>query len=170
MKPHNTLKNILVHPKDKREAAKTCECIYEIPCKNCNKTYIGETGRAFGTRLEEHKSEAEKMAKKKFTRATRKDSLDETFKSAVTDHVAQDNHVIDWKGAKIVDKDSCRFTRWIREAIWIRKRGDKTINRDEGTYNLSHVYNQLLQPRTSHSGNENTTSTRGSAAAKSAHY
>ena len=149
MKPTNTLKNILVHPKDKRDDQETCDCVYEVPCKNCKQVYIGETGRPFGTRLEEHKKEAEKIAEKKYTRAARKDSVDETHKSAITDHVAQQNHVIDWKSAKVIDKDSCKPTRWIREAIWIRKRGDDVINRDEGTYSLNHVFDQLLeqQPR-----------------------
>jgi len=34
-----------------------CECVYKIPCKNCDKTYIGETSRAFGLRLQEHRQE-----------------------------------------------------------------------------------------------------------------
>ena len=50
MKP-NTLKDLLVHPKDKRDEEQTCDCVYEIPCNSCNQVYIGETGRAFGTRL-----------------------------------------------------------------------------------------------------------------------
>ena len=164
MKPVNTLKSLLVHPKDKVDQLQTCECVYEIPCKNCKKSYVGETGRAFGIRLNEHRKEAEQMSSKKFTRATRKDSVEEVHKSAITDHVAQHNHVIDWEGAKVIDKDSNKQTRWIREAIWIRKRGAQVINRDEGTYSLSHVYDQLLQ-RTSHSGIENRNTTRGSTAA-----
>ena len=60
-KPHQTLRNCLVHPKDKRDISQICECVYEIPCHNCNKTYIGETSRLFGTRLKEHKTEAENL-------------------------------------------------------------------------------------------------------------
>ncbi len=30
----------------------------------------------------------------------------------------------DVPSSKIIDKDSQKQTRWIREAIWIRKRGD----------------------------------------------
>ena len=77
MRPYNTLKNNLVHPKDKRETAQTCDCIYEIPCKNCNKTYVGETGRAsFGTQLKEHMKDAEKVNSRRYTRASRKDSVE----------------------------------------------------------------------------------------------
>ena len=145
MRPYNTLKNNLVHPKDKRETAQTCDCIYEISCKNCNKTYVGEIGRAFGTRLKEHMKDAEKVNSRRYTRASRKDSVEEVHKSAVTDQIAEQNHVIDCEGAKIVEKDSNKQTRWIREAIWIRKRGAKVLNRDEGVYSLSHVYDKLLQ-------------------------
>ncbi|XP_072028082.1 uncharacterized protein [Amphiura filiformis] len=34
-KPHKTIRNILVHPKDKRDISQTSDCVYEIPCKNC---------------------------------------------------------------------------------------------------------------------------------------
>ena len=71
MRPHKTLKNLFVHPKDKRDIGQTCECVNKIPCKNCNQSYVGETGRAYGIRLNEHKKEAEQIAKRKYTRATR---------------------------------------------------------------------------------------------------
>ncbi|XP_072030495.1 uncharacterized protein [Amphiura filiformis] len=76
-KPHQTLRNILVHPKDKRDSLQTAECVYEIPCRNCEKTYIGETSRVLGTRLKEHKTEAEKASTKAYTRAQRKASVTE---------------------------------------------------------------------------------------------
>lgn len=55
MKPINTLKSVLVHPNDKIDQLQTCECVYEIPRKNCKKSYVGKTGRAFLVRLNEHK-------------------------------------------------------------------------------------------------------------------
>ena len=60
MKPYVTLRRMLVHPKDKRDPMQTADSVYEIPCNSCSKTYIGETGRLFKTRLSEHKEEAEK--------------------------------------------------------------------------------------------------------------
>ena len=98
MKPTNTLKSILVHPKDKKDIDQTSEVVYDIPCKGCNKSYIGETGRPFGVRKKEHQKDAEKIDNKNFTRASRKLSTTEQHKSAITDHISQDNHVIDWDG------------------------------------------------------------------------
>ena len=44
----------------------------------------------------------------------------------------------------MVAGESDRLTQWIREAVVIRKTGNKAINRDIGTYNLSHTYDSLL--------------------------
>ncbi len=145
MRPTNTLKSLLVHPKDKKDIKQTSDVIYDIPCKTCNMSYIGETGRQFGVRLKEHQKDAESVATRKFTRANRKDSASEIHKSAITDHIAQQNHVVDWEGARILDRDSNSFTRRIREAIQIRKKGATAINRDEGAFHLDHVYNPLLR-------------------------
>ena len=60
--------------------------------------------------------------------------------------MARANHIIDWEGASILDREENRKARWIRESIWIRRRGTKTMNRDEGVYNLSHVYDPLITP------------------------
>ena len=50
MKPYKTLKGVLVHPKDKQDKEDVTECVYKVPCANCDKTH-GETGRKFGVRL-----------------------------------------------------------------------------------------------------------------------
>jgi len=47
-KPLRTMRNELVHPKDKVQFEDVSECTYQIPCKNCDKVYVGETGRNLG--------------------------------------------------------------------------------------------------------------------------
>jgi len=47
-----------------------------------------------------------------------------------------------------VDRETNRKTRWIKEVIHIRKEGKKALNRDEGSYKLSHVYDRLLAATT----------------------
>ena len=51
--------------------------------------------------------------------------------------------LLNWKEAKIEGRDSDKYKRWVKEAITIRKQR-KTMNRDEGQFNLSHVYDDLL--------------------------
>jgi len=56
VKPYKTLRNLLVHPKDKRTIGQTGECVYKIPCHNCSSTYIGEAAsRSYGKRSTEKK-------------------------------------------------------------------------------------------------------------------
>ena len=143
VRPHSTLRQILVHPKDKLETLENGEIVYKIPCKICNKAYIGETGRQLKTRIEEHKKDVNSISSQTFTRNTRKLSENTIHKSAITDHVAASNHIIDWEGAKIVDKESNKRRRHVREAIWIR-RTEGAINRDQGCYELSHLYNTVI--------------------------
>ena len=53
--------------------------------------------RQFGVRLAEHRKEAEKTGNRNFTRSTSRSSANEYHKSAITDHVCQNNHAIDWE-------------------------------------------------------------------------
>ena len=98
-----------------------------------------ETGRTFGTRLEEHKKEVETVTSRCLTREARKCWTNVEHKSAISDHADRRNCVIDWEGAKVVDKETNRCAPWIKEAIWIRKTVP-TVNRDR----LSHVWESLL--------------------------
>ena len=56
-KKHMSLKSLFL-PKLKGtdENRKNKNLVYSIPCKDCNKEYIGETGRMKDTRINEHKS------------------------------------------------------------------------------------------------------------------
>jgi len=104
MKPYKTLKTVLVHPKDKQEKEDLTECVYKVPCANCDKTYIGETGRKFGVRLQEHTTEVESKSGRTFTKSLCASSLTEHNKSALTDHATQENHVINWSQETVINR------------------------------------------------------------------
>ena len=78
IKPQTTLRQVLVHPKDIVEKHKKAGVVYKIPCSQCEKVYIGETGRQLGTRITEHRKEAEKISNRNFTRTTRRASTNES--------------------------------------------------------------------------------------------
>jgi len=80
------------------------------------------------------------------TRADRKDVATETNNSAITDHAAKENHVIDWSGAKILDREGHRRTRQLKESIRIRKEAN-CINKDAGAYNLPTTYMTVFWSR-----------------------
>jgi len=64
-------------------------------------------------------------------------------KLAITDDVAKDNHVINWSGAKILEREGHHKTRQVKESIWIRKE-PTCVNRDGGAYSLPIAYDRLL--------------------------
>jgi len=115
--------------------------VYKIPCKNCERVYVGETGRPLGARVKEHRKEVDSITGI-FTRAEKTRAASICNKSAITDHVCNENHVIDWANAKVIDRESDGAGRLIREAIWIRKTDN--MNRDEGSNQLSHVWDKLF--------------------------
>ena len=70
----------------------------------------------------------------------------ETNKSAITDHVAKENHVIDWSVAAILDRESHQRTRQLKESIRICKEAN-CMNRDGEAYNLPTTYDCILITR-----------------------
>ena len=72
------------------------------------------------------------------------------------DHAVKENHVIDWEGVKVIEREEDRRTRWIKEALCIRKTRN-TMNQDTGTFQLSHAWDTVI------SGSRDTSDcTRGS--------
>ena len=100
VRPHRNLRKILVHPKDKVEDRSKTNCVYQIPWNTCDMSYISETGRTFGTRLDEHKKEVKTITTRRFTWEKRKWSTNVEHKLAITDHADRHNCVTDWEGRK----------------------------------------------------------------------
>jgi len=61
VRPHSKLRNLLVHPKDRNSNEKKPEVVYKIPCKNCERVYVEETGRPLGPRVKEHRGEVDSV-------------------------------------------------------------------------------------------------------------
>jgi len=152
VRPHTTLRKLLVHPKDKIPDEKKCGVIYEVPCKNCAQTYIGETGRQMHIRIGEHRKEVEELSDVSYTRSRRKQSEQDRKKSAITDHACKKNHLIDWEGTKVKERESDDKARKLREAIWIRKQNNTSMNREGGAVDLPAVWDQVFA--TSNPGGE----------------
>ena len=89
------------------------EQIHQVCCK-FSEIYVGETSSLFGVRLTEHQAEVKKANEKKFTWSERRASEQEQTKSAISDHVARENYVINWDDAKILGKEHDRRAREVR--------------------------------------------------------
>ena len=123
-KGSNTIKTLLMAPKDKDTKLQKSGviCKYKCPKINCPEQYIGETGIAFGDRLKEH------------LRAL----------SPFHQHTSSTGHPISPDCFSIVHRESQGMTRNIKEAMFIRA-NDPSLNRNLGKYQLPHVWDQILQ-------------------------
>ena len=72
----------------------TRNVIYQIPCKDCNATYCGQTRRPLYLRLSEHQRFTNNS--KSFT------STDLQYTSAVAHHAHTTGHTIDFKSTHIL--------------------------------------------------------------------
>ncbi len=100
-----TLRSILSHVKPQPDLLNHPGVIYRIPCLDCDRSYIEETGRTLRVRLSEHQ-----RCCKNF----------ETQKSAVAQHCLEEHHRIDWQGSTVIEKESIWHKRRIKEAIHIK--------------------------------------------------
>ena len=62
--------------------------------------------------------------------------------SGVADHVLNTSHNIDWENVTILDGESNRLAREIKESIWIIKYNPE-LNR-KGGFELSDIYSSIL--------------------------
>ena len=83
MRPHQTLKQKLIHPMDVIPDMEKSDVVYCIPCAECPATYVGETKRKLCKRMDEHK------------RAVR--MVDFTA-PAIAEHGWNAGHSVDWNG------------------------------------------------------------------------
>ena len=60
-----------------------------------------------------HKNDVKILEVKKYTSSKKKDSLMEVLSMVITDHVAKENHTIDWEGVKF----PTRYTDWTARRV-----------------------------------------------------
>ena len=53
--PNQTISQMFAKPKDQMDKEETSDPVYDIPCTDCSKRYVGETQRKFLTRKESTK-------------------------------------------------------------------------------------------------------------------
>ena len=120
--------------------------MYKIPCHNCHQVYIGETGRTLGVRIKEHRTESDSKSDPIKTRTRSTTDTESELKSDVAEHARDHNHVIDWDSVKILERETERSTRLVREACQVRMLNDGvSMNKDDGGYDLLHIWDPLLR-------------------------
>ncbi|XP_072046996.1 uncharacterized protein [Amphiura filiformis] len=102
-KPTNTLRQKLVHPKDKVPKDKQNNLVYAIPCTDngCKDLYIGETKRMY-----QHRRASDPVVETRL----------------YTQDLNSTNHTFDNKDVVILDRESRWFERGVKEAVYVKRR------------------------------------------------
>jgi hypothetical protein len=102
--------------------------VYDIPCRDCSCSYVGQTSRFLKTRLKEHKD-------------------DKTAKSALTEHMRDTGHHPLFDQTKIIARKVRYHDRIWAEAWSIASRelkGSALSNRSSGSVSIPDTYKHFL--------------------------
>ena len=127
----NTLKSLLMHPKDKISTYQKKDIVYHWECQadGCKSSYIGETSRALGERVKEHSK---------------------STTSAILKHCKDFHHPLpSISDVSIIDKNPSQITREAKEAIHIR-RLDPNLNQNIGKMAIPHCFDPLISAKPKH--------------------
>ena len=86
---HGTLRQALTRVKTARPELRKKNVVYEVLCKDCERSYIGETGRNLQIRLTEHKAAVRRGDRR----------------NGIAVHVQDHNHRVDWEAARVVGQE-----------------------------------------------------------------
>ena len=119
----NTIKSLLMTPKDKDHITQNSGIIYRFKCNRVDSDdeYIGESSRTFGERYKEHLKTP----------------------SPMYDHYNITGHETSLENFSIVGRGDQNLIRAIKEAIYIRV-NNPSLNRNIGKYHLPHIWYEVL--------------------------
>ncbi|XP_065370896.1 uncharacterized protein LOC135963045 [Calliphora vicina] len=132
-KSNMTLRHLFTNNKTKIDKLKSDNVVYEIKCdgnerERCNLVYIGTTKRMLGTRVNEHKTDIEKG---KIT-------------TALSLHVKECNHKMDFDNIKILDREQKENKRYTLESLRIQQKIHNTMNTKEDKDNTKLQYSAAI--------------------------
>ena len=105
-KPNNTIRHILMRPKDSVDQTEMTNIIYEIPCRSCDWKYVGQSSRQMRTRLKEHIADV------------RRDSQ----LSQVAEHTRSTGHQFAFDQTRVIDRGKLDHERLFKEAWYSDER------------------------------------------------
>ena len=107
----NTIKNLLMAPKDQDAIHNKSGVIYRYQCDRveCDEEFIGESSRTFGERFKEHLKAP----------------------SPIYDHYNTTGHNVTLDNFSIVGREDQNLCRWIKEALYVRV-NNPSLNKNIG--------------------------------------
>ena len=126
----DTLKNRLVHLKDKLPINYKSNVVYQIDCHDCDKSYVGKTIRNLGERTKEHSSSVR---------------LKQPEKSALAKHCLDNNHEVNTERPKILTTARNDMELITKEAIYIQSLPNLMNNQEGHQYTNLRLYSRSMQ-------------------------
>ena len=125
-KNQNTVKTLLI----KNSPTVNKGCIYEIPCRDCDKCYLGQSGKDISVRLKQHQY------------AVRTGNTS----NALFVHIWDNDHNINWEGAREIGHCKDIVKRNIIESSLIKANSGRIFNLSPGLYKLdSFIVRKIIE-------------------------
>lgn len=121
---NNTIKGSLI----KNSVTAQKGCVYNIPCKECDQFYIGQTGKALSVRIKQHKNSVRYGQES----------------NAIFVHFRDLDHQIDWNNAKVVTHNNSIIDRNIVESSIIKHSRNINMNQNVGLYKLDNFISKKI--------------------------
>ena len=121
IRPFNTIRGRLVHPKDQLDRLDQAGVVYKISCNDCDATYVGETERKLNTRFKEHHRSS----------------------SPVGQHMELRRHSVDEESVSVLHRETDWYRRGVAEAIFVQQESP-CLNRGRERHILPAIYKELL--------------------------
>ena len=121
IRPFNTIRGRLVHPKDQLDRLDQAGVVYKISCNDCDATYVGETERKLNTRFKEHHRSS----------------------SPVGQHMELRRHSVDKESVSVLHRETDWYRRGVAEAIFVQQESP-CLNRGRERHILPAIYKELL--------------------------
>ncbi|XP_037037920.1 uncharacterized protein LOC119075557 [Bradysia coprophila] len=130
-RPTNKVASIFSNMKHKLRPGQCSNVVYNIPCRNCPRSYVGCTCRRLDDRDVEHKKDVENMAKN-------------NKKTALVYHVSTKKHQFDFANKEILKKVRSKRTIKIHEANKIILKGNSAVNFRKDAAHVSPMFYNLI--------------------------
>ena len=125
----SNLRSFITNGKDRLNISDQNGVVYQICCKDCEYSYIGQTKRLLKTRIKEHKSDINKSS---------------GLPSVISVHRLEQEHEFDWENVRILDRERSYTKRLTSEMVNITKI-PMTLNKQTDTEFLSPEYLPLIE-------------------------
>ena len=147
-KPHTTLRSLLVHPEDKRDDHNTTDALYCLPCMNCDVNTLVKRASNLVPVLMNTKRKWKKWANRWSQEPVESSRCHQSINPRSQTMLSRRTTSLDGIGLRSLARSKTDTRDGWRKSLKSEKGGEPqycTMDRDEGQYFLSHVFDELLE-------------------------